>query len=162
MHKYDEERVLKSVVLIRMCDKTGTIIYSGSSFFFRDNKQQLFLITNNHIIEKSNFCLLLLSLLDKNNNKVIQEYVFCELEGHIFKHKKYDLCMVNITHEYDDLISKKLEPIISPLSIEHIVTEYNKFNHIEEIYMIGYPNLMVNRSINYPMVRKRHYSNRFM
>jgi len=137
MDKIQELALLKSTALIRMCDKDKNVIYSGSSFFVQDNNENLFLVTNNHVIEKSNYCLLLLSLYDKDNDETIQDYVFFELEGRIVKHGNYDLCVVNITHKYDDLISQKLEPVISPLPISDIVTEYNTFNHIEEIYMIG-------------------------
>lgn len=154
MDKIQELALLKSTALIRMCDKDKNVIYNGSSFFVADNNQQLFLVTNNHVIEKSNYCLLLLSLFDQENDKIIQDYVFFELGNSIVKHGEYDLCVVNITHKYDDLISQKLEPVIFPIAISDIVTEYDTFNHIEEIYMIGYPNLKVNRSANYPMVRK--------
>ena len=154
MGKHIEEFLLKTTSLVRMCTEQDDCIYSGTGFFIKDNTDQLYLITNNHVIEKSNFCRLPLTLLDKRDNSIIYKDVFCRIKGYIQKHNSYDLCVVNLTHEYLDLLHKNYEPLISPLLLDNIVKEYDDFHHIEEIYVFGYPNVMINRGYNYPLVRK--------
>ena len=154
MTKEKERILLKITSIIRMCDKDKNVISSATCFFCKDKKDNSFFVTNNHVIEQSNYCLLYLTLKDTNNGAGYHDEVFCDIENHIYKHQNYDLCMVNINHIRDSLLCKKIEPIISYVPADKITSDFNEFNFIETIYMIGYPNRIINESINYPVIRK--------
>lgn len=137
-----------------MCDRQGKIISSATCFFCKDSDDLLYFVTNNHVIEKSDYCYLYLTFIDETKSETSNELIFCELKNHITKHNLYDLCIVDFTHIYNKLISEGRKLIFSYIPIKSIISDFNNFNHIEEIYMVGYPNALISCDINYPIVRK--------
>ena len=95
-----------------------------------------------------------LTTKNKLNNVITNESIFCELENHIVQHPKYDLCAVDISHVYANILANNKEPFMTYIPLESIISDFSIFNHIEEIYMVGYPNKLINVNTNYPIIRK--------
>lgn len=154
MDKHEEHILLKTTAYIKPCDKNQKILGYATCVFCKNDDGTLYFVTNNHVIEKSQYFLLYLTIKDEINNKVYNTSVFCECNENVIKHPKYDLCIVNISSVCNKLISENQIPIISYIPLNYITTDFSSFNHIEEIYMVGYPNRLINLDINYPIVRK--------
>lgn len=154
MNKQEEHILLKTTSIIEMCDVHGKLLGGGTCFFCQNSQNTIYFVTNNHVIEKSNYCYLYLSINNQNTNTGKHEWVFCNLENKIKKHPQYDLCVIDFTEIYNNIVAQNKTPIITCIPISTMCSNYNNFNHIEEIYMVGYPNEIINGGINYPIVRK--------
>ena len=153
LSKQEEHILLKTTVYIRMCDSNNKQLGAATGFFiWNEKKNKWYLITNNHVINKSNLCALYLTVIDNGMQK--NETVIFDTTNKVIQHQDYDLCLLDITKEHDDLISANKIPIMTFVPFDKITTDFSSFKHIEDIYMVGYPNELINANINYPIVRK--------
>ncbi len=153
MTKDNEYILLKTTSPINMLNDENEIIYSGTCFFIKDDSNRWFFVTNIHIIEKSNCYSLYFSFYNKENKCSHHEFRFYDLED-VTMHPNYDLCIVEFTKHYNDLMKEKDKPILAYIPIKSIEKSFDYFKRIEDVYMVGYPCCLINLRDNLPIVRK--------
>lgn len=136
--------------------KTTSIIYtynnqnycaSATCFFCEKKNGDIFLITNKHVLNEINRVELILTFKDRRI-----KVVHIDLDDNIVKHPHYDICIVPFSKVYAKI--KADDPFIGLIKEEGIITDFSPLNRIEDIYMIGYPKAIYNKTANLPIIQK--------
>ncbi len=147
MDKNIEDSLLKTTSIVYRYNNN---IYKGglTCFFCQNSKGHLYLVTNKHAFENVNMIMLLLST--QNGTEEIK----LTLGTDIRMHPKYDLAVIPYSKIHHDIISSGKIPNISTINPSGIVSDFSNFHAIEDILMIGYPDSILDRKNNSPIVRK--------
>lgn len=158
--KIDEQIIHTTIRIIS--ERTDGLTSTGTGFFYMYNvcdRKIPVIVTNKHVLEKT----LKLSLkfsIDSNGIFVPGDYYVINIdnpEHFIINHpdSDVDLCLIKIDHMLDSELQKNLCMFF--LNKENIITEEyvrNSISNIEEIYIVGYPNGIIDKFNNLPIVRK--------
>ncbi|NWN60630.1 S1 family peptidase [Pseudomonas allii] len=156
------EQMLHSTVKLTSL-KGGSAIGTGTGFFFEINKDSErnipAIITNNHVINGSDMLMAICHLSD--NQKPSGEYINCHIhlnESRIIRHPNpdIDLCAVLIGDVLNQTNAAGNPIFFVSLNSSVIPSsdEWQYFDAIEEVTMIGCPNGIYDEANNLPISRK--------
>ena len=148
MKKETETILLKTTSIIYTYDNQ-TYRASATCFFCEKKNGDIFLITNKHVLNGVNRIEIILTFKDKGI-----KVTHLNLGNDIVKHPYYDICIVPFSKVYASIKADGLAPFIGLIKEEGIITDFNLLNRIEDIYMIGYPKAIYNRTVNLPIIQK--------
>lgn len=136
---------------------------TGTGFFmrfpFKDGENIFVIITNKHVIDSANE--IIVNLHIASDDKPSGEITTCKLQnvkqlaiGH--PDPNVDLCAFIISPFLNQAIEAGMKPFFAPLDLDLIPTkdDWNFFDAIEEIIMIGCPNGIYDETNNFPIARR--------
>lgn len=138
-------------------------ISTGTSFFYNyeiDGSIIPVLITNAHVVKGFNNGKLEFSILDENQNIVKGKKYTVTItdfeKAWIFHPENVDLCILPLATIYDEVFKNGIKLALMPVSKDSIVLdeESEDFSKIEEIYIVGYPDGIIDSYNNLPIVRR--------
>ena len=154
LNKKEEYILSKITTMIKICTKNGTIIGRATGFFCKNESDELFLVTNNHVINRSKYIKIYLTLRNNITNEIeFKNYLF-DISDKILKHNKYDLCVIKFQQLFENLKTLNYIPIISYIPYSGICKDFSAFNKIEKLLMVGYPGSIINNENNFPVIRE--------
>lgn len=131
MNKSTETILLKTTSIIYMYNNSR-LSGSATCFFCQNEKEEKFLVTNYHVLRNATNIKIKLT-----SKKGINYDLPITLGDDIIMHKYYDLCVINFTSIYNDIVSNIFEPILGFIQFNGIVQDFSSFNRIENLIMIG-------------------------
>lgn len=160
------EKIIYSAVYIENTGNDG-LISSGTGFNFTfkvksgDSLIQVpAIITNKHVLENAKILRFVIHSRDEKGLPKDNDPIIFPMLGNsdlIFPHpKNIDLCAILINPFLNEMENKKLKPSYVSFSEDNIPNDslWNQLLPIEEVYMIGYPSGLFDRTSYLPIVRK--------
>ena len=142
--------------------KTST----GTGFFFtfhnkETNKYTRTIITNKHVIEGAISAILHLTKTDSNGNPINTGHFIINHEGfqpYVIHHPDadVDLCAIPVESIIEQATSEGVDVFFGSYTEENIPkpSDFEEFNALEEILMIGYPDGLWDSKNNMPLLRR--------
>ena len=160
------EQMLYTTIRIESVSSTGSIS-TGTGFFFafhhNESIQNIIpvIVTNKHVIQDAVIGKFLFTLADSNGNPVDTEKIYFEVENFEkgwIKHKddEVDLCCFPIGPIINFLKSQNQQIFFRHFTPEIIpsLEQMEKFDALEDLIMIGYPNGLWDDYNNKPILRR--------
>lgn len=157
--------VTHSTLLIEVIDEKGDLLSTGTGFiynFCEDSEANTCipaLVTNKHVINNTKNIRLTFTLADEKRNPLFGQTksIIVPTDDFIFHPANdVDLAILPIAfinkYFYDNNINIYYIPLFKELLPTE--TEWNSYNSIEEIVMIGYPKGLWDTAHNLPLLRK--------
>lgn len=154
-----------STLLIEVIDEKGDLLSTGTGFiynFCEDSEANTCipaLVTNKHVINNTKNIRLTFTLADEKHNPLFgqTQSIIVPTNDFIFHpDNDVDLAILPIAfinkYFYDNNINIYYIPLFKELLPTE--TEWNSYNSIEEIVMIGYPKGLWDTAHNLPLLRK--------
>jgi len=153
---------------IRIETKTPVGDYTGTGFFFsfhndlKTSKHIPVIITNKHVVKDADTGKLRFSLKDTAGNPIPGKFSDLKIdnfEARWIKHPEndIDLCALPIANIHREISKSEHKLYYVPLQKTNIPTQKEldgEYSRIEEIIVIGYPNVKWDSCINIPITRK--------
>lgn len=137
---------------------TGTAFYT---IFNRNNDSiQPVLITNKHVVDGADKISIICRIADSETNEPTKELIKVTVALHntLINHPDddIDLCAISIASIMQQAIDQKTPIFCTPVTMDWIPDEeeWQYFDAIEEITMIGCPRGLTDEKNNFPIVRK--------
>jgi len=137
---------------------TGTAFYT---IFNRDNNSiQPVLITNKHVVDGADTISIICHIADLETNEPTNRLVKLTVALHntLINHPEddIDLCAISIASILQQAIDQKTPIFFAPVTMSWIPDEeeWQYFDAIEDITMIGCPRGLTDEKNNFPIVRK--------
>lgn len=145
--------------------KKGKYTGRGTSFFYSiksGDTSNIVLFTNKHVIDDSDEIRFKMILRDAEgkpnyNNRCEFKITGLDVSKNVFLHSKgLDLCGIYIQNLIDELHNQKLKLFYANLEESDIPTaeEWQKYDAIESVIMVGYPKGLMDKAHNMPLVRQ--------
>ncbi|MDC5486585.1 serine protease [Acinetobacter baumannii] len=158
----NSEYLLYSTIKITSLSQ-GNIVSYGTGFFFFFNEQEntsvKALVTNKHVIAGADEIFIKFHLASANGINKEEFYgVKISLNNIVIKHpdENVDLCAILISHVIKEAFEKGTPVTASFLGMQNIPedSDWQYFDHIEEVTMVGCPNGLSDVVNNLPLVRR--------
>ena len=156
-------KLLYSTTRIRVITESGKA-WSGTGFFVtlkpNANEDIYFIFTNKHVLVTNENAKIEIALhLDDGKHMPSNKSITVEQEINkqlLIEHpdKAVDLCAYCIGPIINSLSEKNIEVFIQSVETDLIPKDFNMFDAIEDIIMIGYPKGIADEVNNLPIVRR--------
>lgn len=156
------EYLLYSTIKITSLSQ-GNVVGFGTGFLYLFNKQGNIsvkaLVTNKHVIAGADEIFIKLHLASDNGiNKEVFYEVKIPLKNIVVEHpdENIDLCAIVISHVINEASEKGTPVTASFWGMQNIPedSDWQYFDHIEEVTMVGCPNGLSDTVNNLPLVRR--------
>ncbi|MBJ8452931.1 trypsin-like peptidase domain-containing protein [Acinetobacter bereziniae] len=157
------ERLLYSTVKI-IALKQGNIISTGTGFFttFNQTSESIdpVIITNKHVVNDADQIRFTCHISEENIYKPSGRFLDVSILLHdtLTHHPdpSIDLCAISTGYILQQALDRKIPIFYAPVTMDAIPTdlEWNNFDAIEDITMVGCPNGIYDNVNNSPIIRK--------
>ncbi len=149
----EHEELIQNCTSIIECSYFNLKIGHGTCFFYKTESSKILLVTNKHVITKCNSAKIYVTVNNYNSNVVENIILDIKLKDIVHFQQEYDLCVIDITDIYNDLIKDNYEPQIKFIEKENILIDYSNLQLIQEVIMVGYPSGLIDTFNNKPIIR---------
>lgn len=149
----EHEELLQNCTTILESSYLSNNIGHGTGFFYKSNTSKILLVTNKHVISKSKCCKIYITINNFNKNNIEHIILKIKLKNTVRFHENYDLCTVDITDVYNDLIKENCIPQIQFIKNDNILLDYSSLQLMQDVIMVGYPSGLIDMVNNKPIIR---------
>lgn len=149
----EHEELMQNCTTIIESSYYNDNIGHGTGFFYKSNTSKILLITNKHVMTKSKCCKIYITVNDLNKNIICHITLEIKLKNTIRFHESYDLCAVNITDVYNDLVKENRIPQFKFIENDNILLDYSDLQLVQDVIMVGYPSGLIDIVNNKPIIR---------
>lgn len=139
----------------------GTAFFYGFNYNEKQNTSIICLVTNRHVVEGySHGRFSIKTQNDKGEYLLKEDYIFdlSDFDKKWIKHpnNKIDLCVLPLAPLFKEMEIKSKKPYFTMFTVNETISHFEKqaLSNIEELYFIGYPDLIIDNLNNVPIVRR--------
>lgn len=147
------ENLILKVTSIVECSYLNKTKSTATCFFCQTNSSRIILVTNKHVFNQCKVANLFVTVLNNNYGIIENATIQLNLGNDVLYHTFYDICTLDITNIYNDLINHNLIPQLTFIRENGILTDYSGLRILQDIIMLGYPSGIINIGTNHPIVR---------
>lgn len=130
--------------------ENGTERGNATSFIVQ-YKSQHYLITNRHVVENRPHIILKIKAEDEFSEQINVNTIFT-IDAKNYFDDTYDLCAIPIGNVLTNYEVSKRKIINTIIRLDELTKQYPDFLDIEDVVIVGYPNLFHDEVNNFPIV----------